>query len=502
MRIKMANSLPNEDSKNALLGCLSTHGGSLGNKKAQNLLGCSDEVYQTIKAALLNDGRITLGRGKGGSIHLKESIESSSTSSNDTEQETFSTSPQPGGLDLESRENLRNKLEEFRSQAGRKREYCSSNERQTERLLVEPYLEILGIHTQDPERLKAQFRTGIGRDGETVDYAVLEAGRPIWLIEVKSAQTDLPNEITRQLKRYAVDTQAPFASLTNGIHWHWYMWSDNRGLEDTPFLKSDVLRRPTDLELDWLAIVCKGLDKSDVENKARSMRMVGKLANWLRRIAQDPSQELLCLALGECGFPTGKSWVDSASAVLPQAWAHCMDAQPPSDSNWGAHLPAPVERATTMPHVLSTMPSLGTGVHTNNPGEPIGRANRKARYRVSRDQGWVECSNATQLVSNIIEWCAKEHRNGVDDYYKKLSFVQIYGRPFLIADGSDNWRRLPLDRKNRYASELVNGWRVFNTLPNREKTEMIGKILTTCIKEDGTHPVQGQDVWVEMPNAS
>ena len=119
--------------------CSVERGGGLGNRKAQKLLSWSDEVYQTMKAALIDDNLITPGRGRGGSIILKESIESSSTSSNNTEQETFSAPPQPGALDLESRKNLRTRLEKFGSKAGSRREHCSSNERQTERLLVEPY---------------------------------------------------------------------------------------------------------------------------------------------------------------------------------------------------------------------------------------------------------------------------------------------------------------------------------------------------------------------------
>ena len=349
----------------------------------------------------------------------------------------------------------------------------------------------------------AQFQTGIGKGVETVDYAVLEAGKPIWLIEVKSAQTDLPNQITPQLKRYVVDTKAPFASLTNGIHWHWYMWSDKKGLEDTPFLKSDVLCEPTDLELDWLADVCRGLHKPDAEGKARACGMSGHLVRWLRSIAQAPSENLLRLILRECGFPTNRPWVELASAGLPKAWAHCMNSQPPSDSNWGVRLPAPVGKAATMPHGLSTTSSLETGIHKDHLGEPVVCANkRKTRYRVGQAQDWVECNNATHLMLHIIKWCAEEHRDGVNDYYKKLSCVQIRERPLLIADLSNNWDRLSLqERKTFYAKEIVNGWRVFNNLSNKEKPEIIDKILAACMKRDGTHPVQGQDLWVEIPNA-
>jgi len=235
----------------------------MGNQAAQKLLGRSGEVYRETKAALLDAGRITLGRGKGGSICM-----------NPDYTENHSPSPETHTPVLESMESLRGQLQEFGSEAQSKVEHCR-NERQTEQLLVEPYLDILGVDTRDPQQVTTQYQTGIGKGIERVDYAVLYRGTPIWLIEVKSAQTDLPNQLTPQLKRYAVDTKAPFASLTNGIDWHWYMWSDNRGLEETPFLKSDV-RHPADLELDWLATVCRGLHEPDAERNARACGMAGK----------------------------------------------------------------------------------------------------------------------------------------------------------------------------------------------------------------------------------
>ena len=503
----MVDALPAENLQNVLLELLREHGGSLGNGMAQTLLaqrvpGCSAEYYKITKEALLDAGQITKGRGQGGAIRLKEYGELSSTSSNDTEQETFSASPQPRAADLELRNNLRNKLEEFGSQAENKRKHCRS-ERQTQRLLVEPYLEILNIDTQDPERLAVEFQTGIGKGIERVDYAVLEAGNPIWLIEVKSAQTELPNQISPQLQRYVVDTRAPFASLTNGMHWHWYMWNDNRGLEDTPFLRSDV-RHPGELELDWLDTVRRGLHGPDAEHKARACKMAGRLADWLRGVAQAPSTDLLRLALRECGFSANNAEVELASTALPKAWAqHRVDAQPPTDPDGGVHLPAPAGESAAMPHALGTVPSPGTDIRNHEPGEPTGRENkRNARYRVGKSQDWIKCKDATRLMLDIIEYCAGEHRDGIDDYYKKLSIVLISGRSFLVEDVSVKWNGLPPEEKKLYAKESINGWRMFMNLPNQKKPEIIDKILATCIKRDGTHPVRGQDVWVDMPNAS
>lgn len=143
-------------------------------------------------------------------IQGKEYMQSSCTSSNDKEQEAF----------LKLREDLRKDLQGFKSEAEKKRKHCLENERQTESSLIHPYLEILGVEIRNPEQLRREYSTSSGKDAGRVDYAVLHKDEPIWLIEVKRAGDNLPDELPSQLKRYIIDTEAPFASLTNGIDWH------------------------------------------------------------------------------------------------------------------------------------------------------------------------------------------------------------------------------------------------------------------------------------------
>jgi type I restriction enzyme M protein len=55
----------------ALLGLLNEHA-SLGNGKARELLGVDEAAYEAIKQSLLSQGRIELGRGRGGSVRLAD----------------------------------------------------------------------------------------------------------------------------------------------------------------------------------------------------------------------------------------------------------------------------------------------------------------------------------------------------------------------------------------------------------------------------------------------
>jgi hypothetical protein len=55
--------------RESFLSLLAEHG-SLGNAKARELLGLDAEAYESLKASLLAEELIVLGRGRGGSIRL------------------------------------------------------------------------------------------------------------------------------------------------------------------------------------------------------------------------------------------------------------------------------------------------------------------------------------------------------------------------------------------------------------------------------------------------
>ena len=88
-------------------GALHALGGSTGNGKLRELLGWDEAHYEAIKAALINSGQISTGRGRGGSVALCNSSSSSSfvgTPSTNTSSETHRMTvaastpvPQPSG---------------------------------------------------------------------------------------------------------------------------------------------------------------------------------------------------------------------------------------------------------------------------------------------------------------------------------------------------------------------------------------------------------------------
>ena len=129
------------------------------------------------------------------------------------------------------------------------------------------------------------------------------------------------------------------------------------------------------------------------------------------------------------------------------------------------------------------------------PHQPMQRSSssRITQYCVD-GKTWHKCSNATRLMIFIVEWCAQQHVDGADNYYERLSRAYFNKQPILIRE-----RVAELDRKYYYG-EQVNGWHIFKNLGNQAKKTMIDTILSSCIRQNGTSPVLGQDLQVEMPN--
>ena len=61
-----------DDTRAQLLDALRASGGSAGNGKLQSALGWSETEYQEVRDALIREGLIASGRGRGGSVRLTE----------------------------------------------------------------------------------------------------------------------------------------------------------------------------------------------------------------------------------------------------------------------------------------------------------------------------------------------------------------------------------------------------------------------------------------------
>ena len=110
-----------------------------------------------------------------------------------------------------------------------------------------PFIQALGYNVFDPTEVVPEFTADIGtKKGEKVDYAIMQEGKPIILIEAKSATSDLGQEHASQLFRYFSVTDVRFGILTNGLQYHFFSDLDKTNhMDEKPFLIIDILNFDT-----------------------------------------------------------------------------------------------------------------------------------------------------------------------------------------------------------------------------------------------------------------
>ena len=114
-------------------------------------------------------------------------------------------------------------------------------EEATKNAFIMPFIQLLGYDVFNPTEVVPEFTADIGiKRGEKVDYAILQNGQPIILIECKNWKQDL-NVHSSQLHRYFHATNARFGILTNGIEYRFYADLEQSNImDDNPFLEINI----------------------------------------------------------------------------------------------------------------------------------------------------------------------------------------------------------------------------------------------------------------------
>ena len=121
--------------------------------------------------------------------------------------------------------DLVDKIREISNQAPRQLEHIKTEEA-TKNAFIMPFIQALGYNVFDPTEVVPEFTADVGtKKGEKVDYAIIQNGRPIILIEAKAATTDLSAEHASQLFRYFSVTEARIGILTNGLEYRFHIGS-------------------------------------------------------------------------------------------------------------------------------------------------------------------------------------------------------------------------------------------------------------------------------------
>jgi len=166
-------------------------------------------------------------------------------------------------------------------------------EEATKHSFVMPFIGLLGYDVFDPTVVVPEFTADISKKkNEKVDYAIMQDGEPIILIEVKTHSENLDNHAT-QLERYFTVTDTKFAILTNGVQYRFYSDLDHvNRMDKKPFLVIN-LDDPKERDLKKLHDFTKDqLDIDKIVNIASTQKYVMEIKKIFKEETVNPSDDL------------------------------------------------------------------------------------------------------------------------------------------------------------------------------------------------------------------
>ncbi|RWR04177.1 type I restriction endonuclease [Siminovitchia fortis] len=173
-------------------------------------------------------------------------------------------------------------------------------EEATKTSLVMPFFQLLGYDIFNPAEFTPEFIADVGiKKGEKVDYAIMNEGFPVILIEAKSVNEVLEKHDS-QLFRYFGTTTAKFAILTNGVIYRFYTDLEEKNKMDTsPFFEFNLLdlRDSSIQELGKFRKDSFDLDK--IFNTASELKYLNKIKTFLNDQWEIPSDEFVKFLVGQ-----------------------------------------------------------------------------------------------------------------------------------------------------------------------------------------------------------
>lgn len=168
-------------------------------------------------------------------------------------------------------------------------------EQASKQAFVIPFIQVLGYDVFDPAEVVPEYIADVGiKKGEKIDYAIMQDGHPIILVECKWAGGNLKEAYGNQLYRYFSVTKARIAILTNGLLYKFYTDLDEPNKMDSkPFLEFNLLdiQEPAVSELQ--KITKTGFNLEGVLSAAVELKYVNEVKQLFEQQLAQPDEELI-----------------------------------------------------------------------------------------------------------------------------------------------------------------------------------------------------------------
>lgn len=184
--------------------------------------------------------------------------------------------------------------------------------------IILPFIQLLSYDVFDPSVVNPEFTADLGiKKGEKVDYAILEYGSPVLIIECKHWRQSLTAHGS-QLHRYFNCTPCKFAMLTNGIEYQIFSDFDAANIMDEmPFFSFNISAMNTEQYdfLEWFHSDFFEVGKA-IE-AARNMKYTARFSNYLDNQFTNPDENFMRFIIAQVynGKLTDKAWRDLSPLV-------------------------------------------------------------------------------------------------------------------------------------------------------------------------------------------
>lgn len=167
-------------------------------------------------------------------------------------------------------------------------------EEATKTAFIMPFINALGYDVFNPTEVVPEFICDIGtKKGEKIDYAIMQDGKPMILIECKHCLQNLDLH-DNQLLRYFTVSPAKFGVLTNGIIYRFYTDLEKENvMDEKPFLEVNLLEL-RDNQIEELRKFHKSyFDVNNIMNTASELKYTNELKRLIATEMSNPTPEFV-----------------------------------------------------------------------------------------------------------------------------------------------------------------------------------------------------------------
>ncbi|WP_371025368.1 type I restriction endonuclease [Paraclostridium ghonii] len=175
-----------------------------------------------------------------------------------------------------------------------------ATEEATKTALIMPFFNLLDYDVFNPIEFVPEFVADVGiKKGEKVDYAIINDGKPVILIEAKPVDDDLTKH-DAQLFRYFTGTEAKFAVLTNGIIYKFFTdLEEPNKMDEKPFLEVDLLDLNDTKVTELKKFTKDNFDIDTIFNTASELKYTNLIKKRLTEQLNYPTDEFVRFIIGD-----------------------------------------------------------------------------------------------------------------------------------------------------------------------------------------------------------